>query len=174
MGASTYRRTVQLYHGMSAEFISDTVQNRITAKLQETFEQQFQYRASQSEVRSWQNSLRAMSSVLQLGGLMDHGIVLEWQLPLSSRRLDCMITGQDHGRRANAMIVELKQWDEADASAVEDCVVTYVGGRPRDVLHPSKQVGTYQRYPLPARRPYDVLRVTCRAQRLQLSPQSDV
>ncbi len=131
---------------MSAEFISDTVQNRITAKLQETFEQQFQYRAPQSEVRSWQNSLRAMSSALQVGGFTDHGIVLEWQLPLSSKRLDCMVTGHDHGRRANAVIVELKQWEETERSYVDDCVVTFVGGRLRDQLHPSKQVGNYQRY----------------------------
>jgi hypothetical protein len=137
---------VQLYHGMSAEFISDTVQNRITAKLQETFEQQFQYRAPQSEVRSWQNSLRAMSSALQVGGFTDHGVVLEWQLPLSSKRLDCMVTGQDHERRANAVIVELKQWEETERSYVDDCVVTFVGGRLRDQLHPSKQVGNYQRY----------------------------
>ncbi|HEX6595728.1 MAG TPA: DUF2075 domain-containing protein [Acidimicrobiales bacterium] len=137
---------MQLYHGMSVEFISDTVQNRITAKLQQTFEQQFQYQAPQSEVRSWQNSLRAMSSALQLGGFTDHGVVLEWQLPLSSKRLDCMVTGQDHEQRANAVIVELKQWEETERSYVDDCVVTFVGGRLRDQLHPSKQVGNYQRY----------------------------
>ena len=137
---------MQLYHGMSAEFISDTVQNRIAAKLEKSFEQQFQYKAPQSEVRSWQNSLRSMSAVLQTGGLTDHGIVLEWQLPLNSRRLDCMITGRDHGAGRNAVIVELKQWQEAEPSNVDDCVVTFMGGRLRDVLHPSKQVGNYQRY----------------------------
>jgi hypothetical protein len=131
---------------MSSEFISDTTQNRITAKLAHSFEEQFKYRPSQSEVRSWQNSLRSMSSALQVGNLTDHGIVLEWQLPLSSRRLDCMVTGRDHGDRRNAVIVELKQWEEAEPSYVDDCVATFVGGRLRDVLHPSKQVGNYQRY----------------------------
>lgn len=131
---------------MSADFISDTVQNRIAAKLEQSFERQFQYRAPQSEVRSWQNSLRSMSSALQTGGFTNHGIVLEWQLPLSSRRLDCMVTGQDHSTRLNAVIVELKQWEEAEPSNVDDCVATFMGGRLRDVLHPSKQVGNYQRY----------------------------
>lgn len=131
---------------MSSDFISDTVQNRIAAKLEQSFEQQFQYRAPQSEVRSWQNSLRSMSTALQTGGFTNHGIVLEWQLPLSSRRLDCMVTGQDHRKRSNAVIVELKQWEEAEASSIDDCVATFVGGRLRDVLHPSKQVGNYQRY----------------------------
>jgi len=138
---------VQLYHGMSAEFISDTVQNRIASKLEESFEQQFQYRPPQAEVRSWQNSLRSMAAVLQTGDLTDHGVVLEWQLPLNSRRLDCMITGKDRARdHANAVIVELKQWEAIERSNVDDCVVTFLGSRLRDVLHPSRQVGNYQRY----------------------------
>jgi len=131
---------------MSSEFISDSVQNRIGAKLELSFEELFQYRPPQSEVRSWQNSLRAMSGALQTGGFNDHGIVLEWQLPLSSRRLDCMITGHGHDTHPNAVIVELKQWEEAEPSPVDECVGTWVGGRLRDVLHPSRQVGNYQRY----------------------------
>jgi DUF2075 family protein len=87
-----------------------------------------------------------MASVLTAGDLMLHGIVLEWQLPLTSSRLDCLITGQAPGSRPNAVIVELKQWGQVEPSNVDDCVTTYVGGRLRDVLHPSKQVGQYQRY----------------------------
>jgi len=131
---------------MSSDFISDSVQNRIAARLESSFEDLFQYRPPQSEVRSWQNSLRAMSGALQAGGFTDNGIVLEWQLPLSSRRLDCMVTGQGHDTAPNAVIVELKQWEEAQPSPVDDCVLTWVGGRLRDVLHPSRQVGNYQRY----------------------------
>ena len=41
---------------------------------------------SPSEERSWSNSLRALSSAIQLGGFTDHGILLEYQLPLSSRQ----------------------------------------------------------------------------------------
>jgi len=87
-----------------------------------------------------------MATVLTAGDLMSHGIVLEWQLPLTSRRLDCLITGQGPGSAANAVIVELKQWDEVQRSHVDDCVTTFVGGRLRDMLHPSRQVGQYQRY----------------------------
>lgn len=77
---------------------------------------------------------------------MDHGIVLEWQLPLTSSRLDCLITGRDVRSAPNAVVVELKQWDEVVPSNVDDCVTTFVGGRLRDVLHPSRQVAQYQRY----------------------------
>ena len=36
---------------------------------------------------------RAMADVLQLADLKDQGILVELQLPLSSQRLDCLITG---------------------------------------------------------------------------------
>ena len=31
-------------------------------------------------------------------------------------------------------------------SSIEDCVTAFIGGRERDVLHPSGQVGNYERY----------------------------
>ncbi|MFN8035362.1 MAG: DUF2075 domain-containing protein [Acidimicrobiia bacterium] len=87
-----------------------------------------------------------MADALNIGSLDDHGVVVELQLPLSSRRLDCMVTGHDAAGQAEAVIVELKQWQAATPSWVDDCVRTVVGGGERDVLHPSRQVGNYERY----------------------------
>lgn len=137
---------VQLYSGSSRQFIDDTFQNRIAEKLRENFFSAYGYQVPQSEVRSWQNSLRQMSSVLQHADLKDQGILLEYQLPLSSKRLDCLVTGRDADQDPNSVVVELKQWDSATESHIDDCVVTYVGGRERDVLHPSRQVGQYCDY----------------------------
>jgi uncharacterized protein len=137
---------VHLYSGPSTEFISDATQNRVATKLEDSFFKHFRFRPPQTEVRSWQQSLRSMSSALQTGDFLDHGIVLEWQLPLSSRRLDCMVTGHSRADKAGAVVVELKQWEDAAPSAVDDCVTVFMGGRLRDRLHPSKQVGNYQRY----------------------------
>ncbi len=137
---------MHLYGGPSLDFISDAVQNRIAQKLEASFLAHYRFHPGPAEVRSWQHSLRAMSSALQTGDFTDHGVVLEWQLPLNSRRLDCMVTGHSAADRPGAVVVELKQWDGAEASAVDECVTVFVGGRLRDVLHPSKQVGQYQRY----------------------------
>jgi uncharacterized protein len=137
---------LHLYSGTSVDFVADATRNRIAAKVEESFERHFRYKPPQSEVRSWQSSLRAMADVCQLGALEDHGVVVELQLPLSSRRLDCMITGHDYARNSQAVIVELKQWEAAAPSWIDDCVVAFVGGRERDVLHPSRQVGNYERY----------------------------
>ena len=87
-----------------------------------------------------------MSGVLQYGNLLDHGVMLEYQLPLTSRRLDFMVTGKGHGNSDNAVIVELKQWEKCGAADGENEVATFVGGASREVLHPSAQVGRYRMY----------------------------
>ena len=137
---------MQLYSGSTVDFISDATRNTIASKLERSFFRHFRYEPPKSEVRSWQNSLRAMAGTLELGNFTDHGIAVEYQLPLSSKRLDCMITGTDVAEQPTAVIVELKQWEHAAPSTIEECVTTFVGGNERSVLHPSRQVGNYQRY----------------------------
>lgn len=137
---------MQLYSGSSAQFIEDAVQNRIAGKLKLAFQENFRYQPPDSEVRSWHNSLSRMKDVFQRAELFDHGVALEYQLPLSSKRLDCMITGTDDSRSANAVIVELKQWERSQQSDGENEVITWVGSGNRSVLHPSVQVGQYAMY----------------------------
>lgn len=137
---------MHLYSGVTPDFVADATRNRIAGKLKSAFFDYFRFEPSPSEVHSWQNSLRAMSDVIEVASLEDHGIVVELQLPLSSKRLDCMLTGRDDGDRAQAVVVELKQWEHAQASPIKDCVSVSFGAGIRDVLHPSAQVGGYQRY----------------------------
>lgn len=137
---------MQLYAGPSQQFIQDAFVGSIAGKLEEAFLRHYRHRPGQAEVRSWQNSLVRMSMVLQRAGFDDHGVVLEHQLPLTSKRLDCMVLGRDATKRDNAVVVELKQWDKTESSEADQCVVTRVGGGLRDVLHPSVQVGQYAQY----------------------------
>ena len=88
-----------------------------------------------------------MANVLQLADLRDQGVLVELKLPLSSKRLDVLITGSNpETRRDSAVIVELKQWTEVGRSNITDCVTVDYGGKLRDMLHPSRQVERYQRY----------------------------
>ena len=138
--------TVRLYSGSSEQFIEDTTQNQIADKLKLSFFQHFRFQPSPSEVSSWQNSLRSMSIILMSTRLYDHGVLLEYQLPQTSKRLDFMICGKDEESRANAVIVELKQWERCQPAEGENEVITYVGGAQREVLHPSAQVNQYRMY----------------------------
>jgi DUF2075 family protein len=137
---------MHLYEGTSLTFVEDATLSLIGDKIAASFFEHFRYRPPASEVAAWKNSLRAMADTVHLAKLDDHGVIVEWQLPLSSRRLDVLITGHDLENRASAVIVELKQWDQAFPTTVQDCVVAFVGGRRREVLHPSAQVGGYRQY----------------------------
>jgi uncharacterized protein len=137
---------MQLYAGTTAGLIEDTTKNRIATKLSDAFFHEFRFNPGPSEVNSWRNSLRAVSQVFQEGSLLNNGIVLEFQLPLTSRRLDCLVTGRNDWSRENAVIVELKQWDKCQDGNGRNELTTWVGGKMRDVLHPSAQVGQYKAY----------------------------
>lgn len=137
---------MHLYQGTSEQFIGDATQARIANLLSDRFFVEFRYRPAPSEVTSWRNSLSAMANVLQTADLTDQGILVELKLPLSSKRLDVMVTGSNPVTGDAAVIVELKQWTEVGRSNVTDCVTVDYGGKPRDTLHPSRQVAQYQRY----------------------------
>ncbi len=137
---------MRLYTGTSQQFVQDNMMNQIAEKLKNSFFDYFRYYPSPSEVGSWRNSLRTMSQMIQYSNLMDNGVILEYQLPQTSKRLDCMITGKDYNNNDNAVIVELKQWEKCQPSDGENEVMTWLNGAIRDVLHPSVQVGRYQMY----------------------------
>jgi len=137
---------MRLYAGTSQQFLEDTVQNQIAEKLKAAFFYHFRYKPSPNEIHSWQNSLRSLSQVIQYAELLYHGIILEYQLPLSSKRLDCMICGRDQMRKDNAVILELKQWEKCQEAESDQLVSTFIGGGMRDILHPSVQVNQYQMY----------------------------
>lgn len=137
---------MRLYSGTSQQFRQDTVLNQIAQKLRIAFFSYYRYYPSDSEVRSWQNSLKAISLVFDHAQLDDQGVILEYQLPLTSKRLDCLVCGRDDDDHDRAVIIELKQWDRCHESAGDNEVATFVGGRLRDILHPSVQVGGYKMY----------------------------
>lgn len=137
---------MRLWSGLSPEFARQTVQNEIADRLAEAFFAYFRRQPGDAEYRSWGNSLRAMKDVVEHAGLFDHGVLLEYQLPFSSKRIDCMLLGKDDRARSAGVIVELKQWDTCEPSDLDSTVVTWLAGAKRDALHPSVQSMDYRRF----------------------------
>lgn len=138
---------MRLFSGSSDTFISLNINNQIAELLRKEFLKQYGCNPSNNEVMSWRNSLLRMTLILQSANLHDNGVMVEYQLPLSSKRIDVMVTGKDGLGVKNSVIIELKQWERCSLSDIEsDYVITWVGGGNRDVLHPSIQVGNYKYY----------------------------
>lgn len=133
---------MQLYQGMSSQFVDLVRENKVEYVLESGFKRQMGYAPSPSEVKSWRNSLREMAYTLRDTQLGDAGMIVEFRLPQTSRRLDVMLMGEDSRGAHNAVIIELKQWDTARATDIDDTVA--VG--PVLHLHPSRQAGNYAQY----------------------------
>ena len=102
---------MRLYSGSTKQFVADTSLNQIADKLKNSYFEQMGFNPSPSEIKSWRNSLMSMSQVIQYSDLMDHGVILEYQIPLTSLRLDCLLSGMSLSSIPSAVIVELKQWE---------------------------------------------------------------
>jgi DUF2075 family protein len=137
---------VRLYSGTTEQFLTDASMHRIAEKLRVEYVAQIGHKPGGSEFASWQNSLTALALLVNQAGLHDHGVILEYQLGNTSRRLDALLTGHNEADAENAVIVELKQWGETAASNADGCVETFVGQRLRPVPHPSVQVGQYEQW----------------------------
>ena len=98
--------------------------------------------APPAEVRSWERSLDVLSRDLIGAGLEDVEALVDYQLPLTSKRADVVLCGR-HPKTGlpQFVVVELKQWSRA--RMVEDsedlCMLEGMGTR----LHPVEQVRRY-------------------------------
>lgn len=137
---------MKLYAGTSEQFMTDARMHRIAEKLRVEYVAQIGHKPGGAEFNAWQNSLTALALVIDQAELTDHGVILEYQLGNTSRRLDAMLTGHAPTSAEHAVVIELKQWGETAASNADGCVETFVGQRLRPVPHPSVQVGQYEQW----------------------------
>ena len=137
---------MKIYEGNVGQFIEDTVQNRISDKLGANFEEYYGRRANPAESRSWTNSLQFLKNAVEQASPKDNMIVLEYELPYSTQRIDCLLFGKGQGEKENVVLIELKQWEKAKDCDIEENVLTFVGGGERMVPHPSFQVKGYHFY----------------------------
>jgi len=134
---------MRLYSGTIGEFINDTVQNRVADKVKESFENYYGRRANPREVVSWTNSLQFLKNTLEQNSPQDNMMILEYELPYSNERIDCILFGKGDDDSDNVVVMELKQWEKVKDCEIDENVLTYVGGGERMVPHPSVQVRGY-------------------------------
>lgn len=137
---------MKLYTGTSEQFIQDILENRLPDKLKAAYESYYYRLAGQQEVVSWTNSLQFVKNVIEYASLRDNMIVVEYELPYSNRRIDCLLFGKGPDDRGNAVIMELKQWSKVEDCDVENEVLTFTGGANRLEAHPSFQAQGYYSY----------------------------
>ncbi len=111
----------------------------------EQFGFEYGHRPSPSERRSWERSLTTLMSDLHDAGLADVEVLLEYRLPLTSRRVDALLCGVHPATGDTSyVVIELKQWSRAlPVEGTDDVVLDDGRGRR---LHPAAQVRGYCDY----------------------------
>ena len=137
---------MRLYSGSSQAFIRDTIQNEIAEKISKEYENYYGRRVNPSELSAWTNSLQFVKNLIEFNSLSDNMIVIEYELPYTTERIDCILFGKDKEDKDNAVVIELKQWSKVEDCDIENNVITFVGGANRMVPHPSIQVRGYHNY----------------------------
>jgi hypothetical protein len=135
---------VIVYEATRGEFTEDVFSNTIEARILAAFQQRLGHSTGRSEVAAWKNSMVYMNNALMGAGIpADAGVAIEYRIPQTAKRVDFILTGLDQAGRNAAIIVELKQWSEAAATAKDGIVETFIGGSKREVEHPSYQAWSY-------------------------------
>jgi DUF2075 family protein len=133
-----------VYLATKTQFIDDVFSNCIEEKILNEFKNRLCRSVGESEVLSWKNSMGYMHRVLVDPEIPDDaGVAIEFNIPQTSKRIDFILTGLNAERRRTAVVVELKQWERAEATEKDAIVRTFVGGSNREVNHPSYQAWSY-------------------------------
>ena len=133
-----------VYSATKSEFNNDVNTNVIADKILERFKEQLGHSTSETEIRSWENSMLFMNNILLDKAIPGNaGVSIEYRIPLTSNRIDFILTGQDHKKADTAIIVELKQWSDVKRTTKDAIVETYLGKGERETSHPSYQAWSY-------------------------------
>ncbi len=134
-----------VYSGTKAQFNNDVVNNCIAQKVKSFFEQNLGvHNNNLSEFHSWEQSLKKMNEIMnRTNSDRDVKVAIEFQVPMTSKRVDFLITGRDEHNQDNVVVIELKQWEKAEKTSFENIVKTFTGGSNKIVAHPSYQAYSY-------------------------------
>ena len=133
-----------IYRATKKQFVEDVFNNTIANNIDEAFFEHLGRHTSPKEVRSWENSMQFMYKVVNMPELPDEaGVAIEYQIPLTAKRVDFIISGLNAQKREQIVIIELKQWEEAEPTQKPGIVVTRFQHGKAEVAHPSYQAWSY-------------------------------
>jgi hypothetical protein len=133
-----------VYSATKQQFVNDVRSNAIADIIENEVARKLNRNSPKNEFISWKNSLQYMFNVLHDDDIpASAGVSIEYNIPLTNRRVDFILTGKDANRRDTAVIVELKQWQEAQVTRKDAIVKTRFQHGEQETNHPSYQAWSY-------------------------------
>lgn len=135
-----------VYHGTKTQFLADHDDHNIEDVIATRFLQRTGRYAPQTEMRAWKASLGEMAKILRDGDIADDiGVGVEFGIPQTSKRIDFILSGLSDDDKPKLIIVELKQWSEANLTEKDGIVLARRGGSgpATEGPHPCYQAWSY-------------------------------
>lgn len=133
-----------VYSATKQQFVDDVRLNAIADIIENEVSRKLNRNSPKNEFISWKNSLQYMFNVLHDDDIpASAGVSIEYNIPLTNRRVDFILTGKDANRRDTAVIVELKQWQEVEVTRKDAIVKTRFQHSEQETNHPSYQAWSY-------------------------------
>uniref|UniRef100_A0AAU3GPE5 DUF2075 domain-containing protein n=1 Tax=Streptomyces sp. NBC_01401 TaxID=2903854 RepID=A0AAU3GPE5_9ACTN len=134
-----------LFRESAATVAARNLEGTLALHLMENFQHAHGHQPGASEVQSWKRSIPALTGALLDAGLGDVEMLIEYTLPLTSKRADVILAGiHPSTGEPSYVVVELKQWSQAFAE--EDPLLCWIDAYPSPVLNPIEQVRGYCSY----------------------------
>lgn len=133
-----------VYLSTKTDFLDDVRSNDIDNKILASLQRHLGRSTGRSEISAFRHSMQYMSQILVDDAIPDNaGVAIEYAIPQTTKRIDFILTGKGQHNQATAIIVELKQWENVEATSMDGVVKTFIGGKKREISHPSYQAWTY-------------------------------
>ena len=133
-----------IYEGVKNSFLKDVDDDLLAPELKKKVYEKMGRYTSDSEYRSWVESMGFMYKVMNDKEIPDDaGIAIEYNVPQTDKRVDFIISGYNDEEKPGVIIIELKQWDKLEKVDNSALVETYTGHALRKVVHPSYQAWSY-------------------------------
>jgi uncharacterized protein len=133
-----------VYQSDKAGFLADVLTNNISDIIHNAYFTKLGRLTSKNEILSWQNSMMYMNTVLLDDDIpKDAKVSIEFQIPLTSNRIDFIIAGKNHDNSEQLLIIELKQWSKAYLTNEDAIVKTRFQHGEAKTAHPSYQAWSY-------------------------------
>lgn len=132
-----------IFSCLKKEFINYVDKDIISNKVYSAYKEKFNKKTKLNQIKAWANSLPFMAYII--ADLPDNtGITIEYGIPLTSKRVDFIISGYSEDNKPTIILIELKQWEYAkEVKNLDGVIKTLIGNKEKNSLHPAYQVGSY-------------------------------
>ena len=133
-----------IYASTKSKFLEYVEDGSITHQIYDIFRERIG-RTRESEISSWTDSMKEMAKVVNSPLIPSNStIAIELNIPMTSNRIDFIISGFDDKQKGRVIIIELKRWQKVEKVEGKDGIVkTALGRGIHETTHPSYQAWSY-------------------------------